>query len=143
MFLVMLFLFTAKSAVAQSAEDKNQLVPPKKADAFSFYTTREMLVLARSHLAVLEQGDKVPADVMAKGAEFRGYLLGKAEAFHPDWRNKCDVNEPEQPDRYVQQVAQVIASVKPEELNDLDAARVDVLVGWGVLGRCVGTLKFK
>jgi hypothetical protein len=107
-FLVIFIMSSAEMAVAQPVGDKNQLVPTVKADVFSFYTTRQMRVLAQSYLAVSERGDKASANDRVKGAEFRGYLFGKAEGFHPDWRNKCNANEPEQPDRYVLQCRQKI-----------------------------------
>jgi hypothetical protein len=82
-FLVIFIMSSAEMAVAQPVGDKNQLVPTVKVDVFSFYTTRQMRVLAQSYLAVSERGDKASANDRVKGAEFRGYLFGKAEGFHP------------------------------------------------------------
>lgn len=120
--------------------------PPKGTPFTSYYTVKSMLELARAYVAVAGKSSGVAPATLAGAAEFRGYVLSKAESWNKDWRSKCDGpagQTIEEPDALVRQIASVITTrLTPEDIARLADSEVDVLVGFGVFGRCMSDNPF-
>jgi hypothetical protein len=115
----------------ENSSDKN---PP-----FSYYSTAQMQKLASAFVQTHGKTHPKP-ELLAKAAEFRGYLLAKAESWNKDWRGKCDGpagRDLENPDDLVLQIAAIVAKVSATDISDFGESRPDSLLGFGVLGRCL------
>jgi hypothetical protein len=110
-----------------------------KDQTFTYYTSSQMQKMASAFVEVHGKTKPNPK-LIAKAAEFRGYLLSKAESWNKDWRGKCEGPAgmtPENPDDLVLQIATIVAKLSAKELADVGESRPNMLLGFGVLGRCM------
>ena len=141
-FVLAALLVSSSPVIADTAKPS----PGNGAPFKSYYTVKTMQRLATAYAAVAGKSSGVTPATLAAAAEFRGYVLAKAESWNKDWRGKCSGPAGqviEEADELVSQIAAVITTkVSAADMAKLDDSDVDVLVGFGVFGRCLSDNPF-
>ena len=107
---------------------------------FSYYTATQMQQLAAAFVARHKHTQPPDTALLIQAAEFRGYILAKAESWNKDWRGTCDGpagQHVEPADSLALQIATIVANTPAAKIAEAGETNVDRLVGWGVFSRCM------